>query len=102
MKDQTPARDSFKTREAKYLFYNFHLPANREKMRSFLTSDGHAAPNLGVFVGEPGIDRNYMINATIYEIQQKRPGFNMAAVLIDLNGFEEGRGSLRRYADFRF
>ena len=94
--------DVFSSKYSKLLFFNFHLPLQREKIYNFLTSIEPDRPRIAILRGEHGIGRSYFLDASIYYAQLMRPELKIQMTKLDLGGLEERSDSLIKYADHYF
>jgi tetratricopeptide (TPR) repeat protein len=99
MSPRSPLNELFPSEEAKYLFYNVHLPEHREHIYDFLTDANPQAPKIAILEGNRGIGREYFLRAALFDARHRNPGHDFVLLNIDLDGYEEGPDSLLKYLE---
>jgi tetratricopeptide (TPR) repeat protein len=94
MQDESRAGITFKSKEAKYVLFNFHREKNLAAMTALLRSMTDE-PHIVALAGEIGCGRRYFLEAALYRVQAAGEKVHQSA--IDLDGYELEKGSLERF-----
>jgi hypothetical protein len=91
------AGTAFASAMEKYVQYNFQRPDYTDAMLKILEDETGEHPQIVVLSGEPGIGRQYFLEAVEYLAQMK--GVKAHVAPIDLDGYANDGTSLEEYAN---
>jgi tetratricopeptide (TPR) repeat protein len=94
MQDESQTGVNFKSKEAKYVLFNFHREKDLAAMTAVLRSTTDE-PHIVALAGDIGCGRKYFMEAAIHRARAAGERFNQSA--IDLDGYEHEKSSLEKY-----